>query len=205
MFVTFEGPDGAGKTTAIGIVAEALRAEGVRVRVTRQPGDCSIGPAVRQILLGGGAIEPLAELFLFLADRAQHVAEVVRPALAGGELVLCDRYADSTVVYQGYARGLDVDALREMNALATGRLIPDLTLLLAVDSGVARQRESDRDRLDLEPIEFHRRVLNGFLSEAQREPWRWHVVDASQSKEAIVQACLAAIRQRMAFTKRNED
>lgn len=202
MFVTFEGPDGAGKSTALHAVATALRETGVAVRTTRQPGDNSIGASIREILLGGRPVEPLSELFLFLADRAQHVEEVVRPALKRGEVVLCDRYADSTVVYQGYARGLDLDRLRAMNDLATGSLNPDLTLLFSIDPEVARNRDNDRDRLDLEPLEFHRRVLEGFRSEAAREPERWVVVDAAQSPSEVASACLAAIRERLDRAKR---
>lgn len=202
MFVTFEGPDGAGKTTAMRSVAAALRESGHIVHTTRQPGDSSIGPSIREILLGGQNVVPLAELFLFLADRAQHVAEVVRPALQRGEIVLCDRFADSTVVYQGYARGLDVESLREMNSLATTGLVPDLTLLLAIDAEVARVRDSDGDRLDLEPIEFHRRVLNGFLAEAAREPLRWVIVDATHGPEVVARTCLTAIRERLAAVNR---
>lgn len=198
MFITFEGPDGAGKSTALRAVAHVLRGEGHSVRTTRQPGDSSIGLQVREILLGGQHIEPLTELFLFLADRSQHVKEVIRPALERGEIVLCDRYADSTTVYQGYARGLNVETLRSLNDLATDGLKPDLTLLLEIDAEHAQRRNNDRNRLDVEPIEFHRRVLEGFRAEAAVEPQRWVRIDASTSAEAVAESCLQAIRQRLA-------
>lgn len=196
MFVTFEGPDGAGKSTALMAVAENLRSQGIAVRTTRQPGDCTFGPDIRRLLLESTAVEPPAELFLYLADRTQNVAEVIRPALEGGSVVLCDRYTDSTLVYQGYARGLDVDLLRKLNDLATRSLRPDLTLLLDLpaEAGLARLRH--KDRLDLEPDVFHRRVREGFLHEATREPDRWVLIDAEQPAAQVAEGCLAAILGR---------
>lgn len=203
MFVTFEGPDGAGKSTALRTVAEALHNEGFAVATTRQPGDSSIGLSVRAILLDGPRIEPLTELFLFLADRAQHVSEVIRPALNNGQIVLCDRYADSTIVYQGHARGLDLDALRHMNDIATGALRPDITLLLEIEPEKALRRENDRDRLDREPLEFHQSVLDGFRAEARCDPDRWVTVDASLPADRVAELCLQAIRQRIVHENRN--
>jgi dTMP kinase len=195
VFVTFEGPDGAGKSTALQAVAEALRTDGRKVVTTRQPGGSSLN--VRDAILGGQPVEPLAELFLFLADRAQHVSEVIRPALQRGEIVLCDRYGDSTVVYQGHARGLSVPKLRELNQLATGGLAPDLTVLLDLDVDVALQRVTSPDRLDREPRAFHQAVRQGFLDEAEREPSRFVVVDASQAPDLVIRACLEAVRSRL--------
>jgi dTMP kinase len=196
VFVTFEGPDGAGKSTALMAVAENLRAQGIAVRTTRQPGDCAFGPDIRRLLLESTTVEAPAELFLYLADRTQNVAEVIRPALKGGCVVLCDRYTDSTLVYQGYARGLDVDLLRKLNDLATRGLRPDLTLLLDLpaEAGLARLRH--KDRLDLEPDAFHRRVREGFLHEADREPDRWVLIDAEQPATQVAEGCLTAILGR---------
>jgi dTMP kinase len=193
MFVTLEGPEGAGKSTVLPALARALREGGREVVTTREPGAGEFGSAVRDLLLHGGDIEPLTELFLFLADRAEHVAKTVRPALARGAVVLCDRHADSTVVYQGYGRGLDLDQLRSLNSLATGGLVPDLTLLLDVPPEVGLARVSKGDRLDKEPLDFHKRVREGFLTEAEREPGRWRIIDASQPSESVAQDCLSAV------------
>lgn len=197
MFVTFEGPEGAGKTTAIASVATALRERGHDVITTREPGEGSVGRSIRSILLDGHELSPMAELFLFLADRAQHVAEFIRPNLDAGRIVLCDRYADSTVVYQGVARGLDPKVARELNRLATGGLEPELTLLLDVAPEVGLARITEKDRLDSEPLDFHRRVREGFLAEAKENPIRWEVVDASVDSDSIAQICLLAIEARL--------
>lgn len=197
MFVTFEGPEGAGKSTVIALVAERLAEEGHRVLATREPGAGEVGRAVRDILLNGGDLDPATELFLFLADRAEHVSKTVQPALARGEIVLCDRHADSTVVYQGYGRGLDLDELRNLNTVATAGLKPALTLLLDIDTKTGLSRAKGTDRLDRESVEFHERVRQGFLEEAQREPDRWQIVDASRPVEAVADECLTAIRGRL--------
>lgn len=194
-FVTLEGPEGAGKSSVIAALAGRLDAEGVPVVTTREPGSGEFGAQVRRLLLEGGDIAPAAELFLFLADRAEHVAKVVRPALAAGNLVLCDRYADSTVVYQGHARGMDLDFLRRANDVATGGLVPDVTLLLDLDPQIGLARIGTGDRLDREPIEFHRRVRAGFIAEADD---RWEVVDASRPLGQVADACWAALRSRLA-------
>lgn len=190
-FFTFEGPEGAGKTTVIAALAEWLRERGRAVCVTRQPG-AAAGGAIREILLHGEHLEPLAEVFLFLADRAQHVATVVRPALERGEVVLCDRYADSTVVYQGHARGLDRDRLRDWNEVATGGLVPDLTLLLDLPPEIGLARATKGDRLDRESLTFHQRVRQGFLAEAERQPARWRVVDARRPLAEVIDTCRTA-------------
>jgi len=197
MFVTLEGPEGAGKSTVQGLLAARLREQGRDVLTTREPGAGEVGKAVREVLLHGGDLEPLTELFLFLADRAEHVAKTIRPALAKGTIVLCDRHADSTVVYQGYGRGLDVEKLRDLNAMATQGLRPDVTLLLDIDPVLGLQRTLNKDRLDSEPIEFHHRVRHGFLSEAKREPDRWRVVDASRSPEEVVSDCWAHLAPKL--------
>lgn len=187
MFVSFEGPEGAGKTTLIGGLADLLRSRGVEVLVTREPGSGQVGSSIRDILLHGGELDPKAELFLFLADRAQHVSSLIRPALAKGAWVLCDRHADSTVVYQGYGRGLDLGLLREWNRFATGGLKPDKTILLDVDPSVGLARIVAKDRLDSEPIEFHEKIRQGFLAEARLEPERWVVVDAGRDPKDVLQ------------------
>jgi dTMP kinase len=189
MFITFEGPEGAGKSTAIAKVAERLRSFGDSVVVTREPGAGEVGRKIREILLHGEGMPAEAELFLFLADRANHVATLIRPALERGETVLCDRYADSTYVYQAVARGLDRSFVAAGNRFATTNLEPDATLLLDLPPEVGISRIQAKDRLDREPIDFHRRVREGFLELAKANPNRWHVVDAAKSPEAVAEAC----------------
>jgi dTMP kinase len=197
VFITFEGPEGAGKTTVMQRIAEKLRAEGRTVVSTREPGSGSVGMQIREILLHSGAIDSRCELFLFLADRANHVTTVVRPALEKGDVVLCDRYSDSTVVYQAHARGLDPMGIRELNAFATDGLTPDMTLLLDLDPEIGLKRLITKDRLDAEPIMFHRRVREGFLVEAKREPHRWHVVDATKTVEQVEFLCFTYIKEKL--------
>jgi dTMP kinase len=189
MFVTFEGPEGAGKSTVLRRLADEFREKGETVVETREPGAGEIGGRIREILLHTGAVPARTELMLFLADRAANVETIVRPALAAGSLVFCDRHADSTVVYQGYGRGLDVEQLRAWNAWATGGLTPDLTLLLDLPAEVGLARAKGGDRLDAEPLAFHERVRAGFLTEAEREPDRWRIVDASQPLDTVLAAC----------------
>lgn len=197
MFVTFEGPEGAGKSTAIALVAEELRSREFEVVSTREPGSGPVGAQIRQVLLHGENLDPKAELFLFLADRAQHVAAEIGPALGEGKVVLCDRYGDSTVVYQGVARGLDPAKTKELNAWATGGLVPDLTFLFDIDPTIGLRRLVDRDRLDLEPLEFHAKVRQGFLDLAGQEPQRWVVVDAARPIDDVVAHCLETLVKRL--------
>lgn len=196
MFITLEGTEGSGKTTAIKGIAEVLRSEGHDVLVTREPGGSNIGPKIREILLGGDAVSPLAELLLFLADRTQHVEQVIRPHLAKGGVVLCDRFRDSTVAYQGYARGFDVALLEQLNDVATLSLKPDLTLLFDLDPEIGLARQTDKDRLDLEPLEFHQKVREGFLEIMKNEPERVIRVDASLEPQQVQANCLEIIRSR---------
>lgn len=196
MFITLEGTEGSGKTTAIKGIAEVLRSEGHDVLVTREPGGSNIGPKIREILLGGDAVSPLAELLLFLADRTQHVEQVIRPHLAKGGVVLCDRFRDSTVAYQGYARGFDVALLEQLNDVATLSLKPDLTLLFDLDPEIGLARQTDKDRLDLEPLEFHQKVREGFLEIMKKEPERVIRMDASLEPQQVQANCLEIIRSR---------
>ncbi len=189
MFITFEGPEGAGKSSALAMIAERLRSQGREVVTTREPGAGDFGKNIRQILLHGEDLDPKAELLLFLADRANHVSSIVRPALKSGAIVLCDRYADSTVVYQAHGRGLDEEFARVGNSFATGGLTPDLTILFDLDPHVGLSRLKSKDRMDGQSIEFHLKVRAGFLYEARLNPMRWRLVDASQSQEAVLEEC----------------
>jgi len=201
MFITFEGPEGAGKSTALAILAERIRAAGHEVLTTREPGAGNFGRSIREILLHGEELDPKAELLLFLADRSNHVASIIRPALEAGKVVLCDRYADSTLVYQSFARGLDEGFARVGNQFATGGLTPDLTLLFDLDPEIGLRRLQSKDRLDSQPIEFHRRVREGFLREAAAGPKRWRVVDAAGEPDAVVCECWE-ILQGLGFLER---
>lgn len=197
MFITFEGPEGSGKTTQIRLLHEALSKRGVPVIVTREPGGTPVGDQIRKILLDAGNRDmvPVCELLLYWAARAQHVEEVIRPALKSGKLVLCDRYTDSTVAYQGFARGIDFTSLSDLDRIATQNLKPDLTLLfdLPVEVGLARahgrmqgQTGADReDRFENEKLEFHRKVRDGFLELAKQESGRFVVLDAASEPQVL--------------------
>lgn len=200
MFVTFEGPEGAGKSTAIRTLASALEQAGHAVLVTREPGAGEFGRKIRALLLDQDEVVPEAELLLFLADRASHVENIIRPALAAGKIVLCDRHADSSVVYQGYARGVDIEFLKAGNAFATKGLKPHLTLLFDLDPEVGLRRicdGRDNNRLDREPLEFHQKVRAGFLDLASQEPERWVVLDATKAPEALSSDALVEILNRL--------
>jgi len=185
MFITFEGPDGSGKSSQLRALAEYLRQAGREVITTREPGGTAIGDQIREVLMShkNAALHPRAEILLFLASRAQLVEELIRPATQAGQFVLCDRYADSTLAYQGYGHGYDRAQLRELLDFATGRLWPDLTVLLDIDPalGITRKKSSaEWTRLDAKELAFHQRVRAGFLELAQAEPSRWVILDASQ-------------------------
>ncbi|MBE7531085.1 MAG: dTMP kinase [Chloroflexi bacterium] len=198
MFITLEGPEGGGKSSQIRLLYDFLQAQGIAVRLTREPGGTSIGDEIRACVhnVQNTAMCPEAELLLYSASRAQLVWEVIRPSLAAGSVVLCDRYYDSTLAYQGYGRGLDLTALRQITHFATGGLKPDLTILLDIDVtvGLARRTNGgvEMNRLDLETVAFHQRVRQGYHQLAVQEPARWVIIDAGRPSE-VVQADLRAI------------
>ncbi|PID84754.1 MAG: dTMP kinase [Chloroflexi bacterium] len=191
MFITFEGPEGSGKTSQIILLAEYLRGQGYDVIQTREPGGTAIGNQIRDVLhdVKNGEMQSVTELLLYSASRAQLVRELVQPALAAGKIILCDRYADSTIAYQGYGRGLDLQDLLMLTQFATGGLKPHLTLLLDIDveRGLARRQTGgdEMNRLDLEAVSFHQKVRNGYHALAEAEPERWLIVDADRSVEKI--------------------
>lgn len=187
LFITFEGGDGCGKTTQIKLLDEYLRNKGYKTLLTREPGSKGLGVKLREILLNyDGEVSPTCESFLFLADRAQHVDCIIKPALEDGVIVLCDRHTDSTVAYQGYGRGLDLEQIHRLNKIATGGLKPDLTIVLDVDVKTSQERVgTQKDRMESAGIEFFERVRKGFLEIAKQEPERVKVVDATQSIEDI--------------------
>lgn len=187
LFITFEGGDGCGKTTQIKLLDEYLRSKGYKTLLTREPGSKGLGVKLREILLNyDGEVSPNAESFLFLADRAQHVDCIIKPALEEGVVVLCDRHTDSTVAYQGYGRGLDLVQIHRLNNIATSGLKPDLTIVLDVDVETSQKRVgTEKDRMESAGIEFFERVRKGFLEIAKQEPERVKVVDSTQSIEEI--------------------
>ena len=194
MFITLEGPDGSGKTTQIRLLHDALKSANYDVLLTREPGGSPIGDQIRQILhdVQNREMNPATEILLYSASRAQLVKQVIRPALAAGKIVLCDRYAGSTMAYQGYGRGLDLRALEAITNFATGGLKPDLTLLLDVDVriGLGRRLKGGEEwnRMDQQALEFHQRTRDGYLTLAAAEPGRWVRIDASGSIDQVAAA-----------------
>lgn len=187
-FITLEGPEGAGKTTQVKILSGKLDSLGIAHVVTRDPGGTPLGKQIRRILLTpGGIISPVAELLLYQADRAQHVSEVIMPALSAGKLVICDRYTDSTVAYQGYGRGIDLALIEELNQISTGGLKPELTILFDLESekGLGRLHPGGHDRLEREAIEFHHKVRSGYLAQAKKYPERFEIIDATKALSAV--------------------
>ncbi len=202
MFITLEGPEGSGKTSQIMPLADFLRQQGFSVMTTREPGGTSIGDQVRSILtnVNNTAMHPRAEILLFLAARAQHVEELIRPALARQDIVICDRFADSTLAYQGYGHGVDLNLLRQLLDFSTGGLKPDLTFLLDVDAEIGLQRRrvgGNWNRLDAYSLAFHQRVREGYLNLAREQPERWIVIDASRSAAEVQSNMRAEILKRI--------
>lgn len=187
LFITFEGADGCGKTTQITLLNEYFNKAGKKTLLTREPGAGILGAKIREILLNyDGEVSPNCESFLFLADRAQHVDCMIKPALVEGTIVLCDRYTDSTLAYQGFGRELDIDRIKYLNNLATGGLKPDLTIVFDVDVETSLSRVGgSKDRMESAGVEFFNRVRNGYLEIAKQEPERVKVIDSSDTIENV--------------------
>ena len=206
MFITLEGIEGSGKTTQIRLLAEFLEQRGIECVVTRQPGGTLIGEHIRSILLdpASTALAPLTELLLYMADRCQHIDELIQPCLDAGKTVVCDRYFDATLVYQGFARGLDTVLIQKLHQILFNNLKPDITLLLDLDPviGLKRawqqlntgQRSGHESRFEAETLAFHEKVRAGYLELARLEPGRFRIIDAAQSQNQVS----TAIRQIVA-------
>ena len=202
MFITLEGPDGSGKSSQVPVLAEAIRQAGYDLVVTREPGGTEIGDQVRQIImdLKNTGMFPHTEILLFQASRAQLVREVIRPNLEAGKVVLCDRYADATLAYQGYGHQTDLLELRRVVEYATGGLKPDLTLYLDIDveKGLRRKGKGDEwNRLDAYEVEFHERSRAGYLELIAQEPERWVVIDAGQSVKRVQEDLKRVVLERL--------
>ena len=202
MFITFEGPDGSGKTTQINPLSDYLIQKGYSVLITREPGGTAIGDQIRQVLsdLKNTGMHPRSETLLFLAARAQLVEQIIKPHLEKGFIILCDRYADSTMAYQGYGHQNDLDQIKNLINFATGGLKPDLTLLFDMDVEEGLQRKahgSEWNRLDAYSLEFHQRVRKGYHILAESEPERWVKIEAGQSPEKIRVAIRDAVQARL--------
>jgi len=203
MFITLEGPEGSGKTTQTQRLAEWLQAQGCNVLALREPGGTPIGDRIRAVLVdrASAGMHARTELLLFCASRAQMLDERVKPHLARGGIVLCDRFADSSLAYQGYGRGLDLDVLRILLDFATFGIKPDLTLFLELEVELGLQRRmkngGEWNRLDAEALDFHRRVRTGYQALAAEEPGRWVRIDAGQSTEWVESAIQAAVSARL--------
>jgi dTMP kinase len=207
VFITFEGPEGSGKSTQIQRVAAWYRGSGRQCIVTKEPGGTPIGDRIRAILLDSGAVgmDPMTEMLLYAASRRQHVAEVIRPAVERGETVFCDRYTDATLAYQGFGRMLDLDRLQTLNLWATDGLAPRIALLFDLDeaTGLARAHARnagmtvDEGRFEAEDLRFHRRVREGYLSLAKAEPQRFEIIDAHGTVDEVFERTVAALRRRV--------
>ena len=198
LFITFEGVEGAGKSTQAALLRDALQRAGLRVRALREPGGTPVGESIRALLLSEkDPVTLQAELLLFLAARAQLVEMVIRPRLSAGEIVICDRYIDSTTAYQGYARGNDLELVQKMNEFATGGLNPDITFLLDLEPTVGLNRQKDRNRMEAEGLAFHERVRHGFLAIARAEPQRVTVIDAARPAIQLQEMILDQVSARL--------
>ena len=204
MFITLEGPEGSGKTTAVEAAVKALQEKGYEIVRTREPGGTPIAEQIRNVILdkANTNMDPRTEALLYAASRRQHLVEKVWPALKEGKIVICDRYLDSSLAYQGGARGLGVDEVLNVNLFATENTWPDLTLLFDIkpEVGLARiasNASREVNRLDLEKLEFHNKVRDTFLALAKKYPDRYVIIDASQSREEVAKATLEAIMNRL--------
>jgi len=197
MFVTFEGIDGSGKSTQAELLQARLEGDGCDVVMTREPGGTELGERIRELLLHGGHVSPWAEALLYAASRAQHVDEVIRPALERGAWVVCDRFVDSSVAYQGVGRELGLDRVLDLNLAAVGGLMPDRTFLLSLEATALPGRlQGDHDRLEREPGDFHSRVAEGYRELAARFPGRIVVLDATLPPDTIAEKVYGALRVR---------
>jgi len=205
LFISLEGIDGAGKTTQAQLLAGKLVDSGFSVIAVREPGSTPLSEKIRELLLDvkSSHISPVAESFLYAAARAQLVAAVIEPALACGQVVIADRYVDSTVAYQGYGRGVDIEFLHRLNALATGGLMPCLTIVLDIppEEGVRRRKDIPPDRLEIEGIEFQRAVREGYLALSRSDPARIKVVDARQPVDEVHKQVLEMVLKRLTDSK----
>lgn len=203
MFITFEGPDGSGKSTQIKKTAQSLTAAGYEVVLTREPGGTEISNQIREVIMSmkNKQMSPRTEILLFCSARAQLVEELIRPALAAGKIVISDRYADSTLAYQGFGHGFDRRFLKELLNFATGNLWPDLTLLLDISPEKGLQRRLSNavewNRMDDYQLAFHQRVRDGYLLLAADEPGRWRMVNADQEEDRIQAEIMAIVRERL--------
>lgn len=203
MFITLEGPDGSGKTSQLPALKEFLQDAGYEVVLTREPGGTPVGNQIREVLMNlkNVSITPRTEILLFLAARAQHVEELIRPALAAGKIVLCDRFGDSTLAYQGFGHRIDLDTLQMLLDFSTGGLKPDLTLLMdvPVEVGMERKRvnSTEWNRLDAYTLAFHERVRQGYFALAEAEPARWVIIDATKDKDSVQKALQTAVTSRL--------
>lgn len=210
MFITFEGPDGSGKTTQLKKLVPVLEAAGLDVIRTREPGGTDIGDQIRSVIMNmkNKSMHPRAEILLFCASRAQLVEELIRPSLAAGKIILCDRYADSTMAYQGYGHGLDRQILTQLLDFATGGLKPDLTLLFDIpaETGLRRRLSNHEEwnRMDDYALKFHERVRKGYLEMAAAEPDRWVVINADRDPEDIHKEVVSVLMGRLKSVSRGE-
>lgn len=197
LFITFEGADGCGKTTQIELLDKYLQEKGFKTLVTREPGAKGLGEKLREILLNyDGEVSPNCESFLFLADRAQHVDCVIKPALKKGIIVLCDRHTDSTVAYQGYGRQLDIEQIKNLNKIAVNGLKPDLTIVFDIDIETSMQRVGKtKDRMESAGSEFFNRVRNGYLAIAKEEPNRVKVINSADTIENIHKQVVGLVKK----------
>jgi dTMP kinase len=215
LFITFEGIEGCGKTTQIRLLAERLANAGHEVTLTREPGGCMIADKIRAILLDAenSGMTSLTELLLYAAARAQHVGEVVKPALAANRIVLCDRFTDATIAYQGHGRALDLQLIAQLNLIAAAECRPDITILLdcPVETGLGRaiarieavdaadSSQPREERFEREAVDFHRRVRDGYLQLAAAEPERFVIIDAAAEIDSIAAAIQSAVSARLAY------
>lgn len=197
LFITLEGADGCGKTTQLNLLKEYLTSRGYEIVVTREPGGKGLGEKLREILLNyDGEVSDRCEAFLYLADRAQNIDTIIKPAINSGKIVLCDRHTDSSVAYQGYGREQNIDNINMLNELAVNGVHPDLTIVFDIDTETSMERVgAEKDRLESAGIEFHKRVRNGYLEIAKKNPQRIKVVDASQTIEDVQRDVIKIIEE----------